>query len=89
MPGQESAEVQITGSYRVLQYGEIRIHNGHLQSGRRKIRNCGVCSKGLEGALATVVVDKPRVEEPSVAKGDGADKERDAALPSDPWDRES
>ncbi len=79
-PNDES--VQSESGDRVLSLGAVRVHNGHLQSGRTITKGCVVCSEGLEGFMASA----PKVKEkPEVAEGDGADSEEDAALASGSW----
>ncbi len=69
--------VQSPGRDRVLRFGAVRIHNGHLQSGRQVTNGCPVCTEGLESALAAVAAPEREAE---VDKGDGGDEEDDAAL---------
>ena len=65
----------------VLRFGAVRIHNAHLQSGKLTRDACGVCSEGLEGAVAA----PPKVEEPAkadeVAEGGGDHEEGDTSSP--------
>jgi len=79
MSGPEQEQVQSFGGVWLLQYGAIVFHNDHIQSGRRKAARCGVCSKGLEGAMATVKEDSAGPIEEPVAESDGVDKEGDSA----------
>ena len=74
-PNDES--VQSEGDYRVLNFGAVRIHNGHLQSGKRTTLGCRVCQKGLEGVMETPA----RREKPAeVAPRDGGHEKDDPAL---------
>lgn len=85
MPRQNDIVVQGTGDDRMLSFGNVRVHNNHIQSGRSFSLGCHVCSEGLEGALSTL----PTVEVKSeVAKSDGVDEEEDATPSSgsgDDW----
>lgn len=68
--------VQSPGGDRVLRFGAVRLHNGHIQSGRAHLHGCAICSSQLEGALETVAP----VQKPKVAESDGGDKEGDTPL---------
>ncbi len=85
MQKQNDLVVQGSGQHWMLSFGAVRIHNDHVQGGRRTITGCSVCEEGLGGALAaTTRVEKP-LDGEKVVEGDGADKEGDAASPPDPW----
>ena len=86
MPRQDDQFVQGEGDDRRLSFGAVRVHNGHLQSGRRVTAGCIICVEGLEGALAEVTPPKRPAE---VAEGDGADEEEDSALASGGWPRDA
>ena len=77
MQGQDVESVQSSGGNRVLRFGTVRVHNGHLQNGITTTPGCPVCSEGLESALAPVA---PRAKDPEVVEGDGGDEEDDPAL---------
>lgn len=65
------------GRGRYLRVGPLLFHNRHLQGGRKTARGCGVCAKGLEGAMAPV--EKRRGAEVPLVEGDRADGEETAA----------
>ncbi len=77
MSRQDDESVQGPGGDRVLNFGAVRVHNGHLQSGRTVTVGCLICSEGLEGALAT---PPPPAEEPEVVKSNGGDESGDPTL---------
>ena len=79
MPRQNDVLVQSEGGDRMLSFGAVRVHNGHLQSGRKVVRGCDICTQGLEGAMAP---DATFEEKPEVAESDGGDEEDDPALAS-------
>ncbi len=83
MSGSEHEQVQSNRSTRRLNFSAMLLHNDHLQSGRRKVNSCGVCRTGLESVLETVPQEIPRDEKVGDSKGDGANEEGDAPLPSD------
>lgn len=87
MPGQEHGKVQEHSEDRVLQYGALNVHYAHLQRGFKKARGCGVCSKGLEGLLASPAQESAGDEKPADSAGDGVDEKGDPALPRDLWGR--
>ena len=82
MPRQDVDAVQSAGGDRLLDFGSVRVHNGHLQSGVTATTGCRVCQEGLEGFMATTPAPK---EKPKVAEGDGTDAEDDSALASSRW----
>ena len=85
MPGQNDEVVQGEGDVRYLSLGAMRIHNGHVEAGRTRLKSCRICSEGLEGTVETSKdlgsVDA-RVE---VVESHGGDEERDAALAYGLW----
>ena len=74
--------VQSPGGDRVLKFGAVRVHNGHLQTGVSTTRGCSVCSQGLEGVMEAVAESE---KEPEVVKGNGSDSEDDAPLALSSW----
>lgn len=80
MPGPAVEQVQNARGARVLNFGALRIHNVHLQSGRTDSRGCRVCSEGLASVLAKVEDGGSR--EPPVAESGGTDEEETAPPPS-------
>ncbi len=78
MQRQESEAVQKHGDVRMLDVGAVLVHNNHLQGGFRTSRACGVCSKGLAGAYASLEKTQPVGKPTGVSEGNGKDKEGDA-----------
>ncbi len=64
---------------RRLNFGAVRLHNSHLQSGLKNKQGCGLCSQGLEGITSPVMEAKRPDPKPEVDQGDGGDAERDPA----------
>ena len=78
----DDLSVQSSSGDRLLRFGSVRVHNGHLQSGRAVTAGCDICSAGLEGFME----EAPAAEEkPEVVEGDGGDKEGDPALAHGSW----
>lgn len=69
---------------RVFATRKLVLHNRHVALGRRHSKGCALCAGGV-GALVTTVTAE-RKDEPDVVEGDGTDKERPAAPPSDNWE---
>ncbi len=67
---------------RRLSLRAVLFHDNHVQNGPRKHEGCGVCRKGLEGALEAVTEAGARRGSDEVAKGGGADPEAPAASAS-------
>ncbi len=85
MPRQNDESVQSKGQHRVLNFGAVRFHNGHLQSGDTFTRGCNVCQEGLAGAMEEVE-EKPVAAEPAeVAESDGSDEKDDSSLAYGSW----
>ncbi len=68
---------------RLLKIGPLRIHDSHIQMGRRSAVDCGVCAEGLDGALAKVEAPEGPSGKDAVVEGHGGDGEGDAAPPLD------
>lgn len=66
----------------VLALRPLRIHNSHVQMGKRYLVGCSLCQGTMEGAIEEQYFT-PKAA--GVDEGAGVDKERDAALPPDPW----
>ncbi len=77
MSGQNDKPIQSTGQHRVLNFGAVRVHNRHLQSGRQTGRGCGVCEGELEGFMA---LSTGRDKSDEMAPGDGANEKGDSSL---------
>lgn len=82
MSGQTDSGVSFEGTDRVLDFGGVLTHNRHIQSGRKIVSSCGVCTEGLEGALEAVPQVVP---EAALAEGDGDDEKEGAPPPSGGW----
>ena len=79
MQRQAEGAVQGESGGRMLSFRAVRVHDRHLQAGRVNQPSCGICSSGLEGAMAEAAW-QPIVEAP-VVTSDGGDEERDTASP--------
>ncbi len=84
LSGSTAGAVPGSGRDRRLNFRAVRIHNSHLQGGKSQAIGCGVCGKGLEGALP--LVEKKQVPGAEVAQGDGVDQEEHAPPSSSRWD---
>lgn len=88
MPEQNAKPVQGSGGEWVLNFGQVRVHNSHLQSGSAHRVGCGLCEKGLAGIMEVAEGERSRASEAEVVEGDGADKAKDSASsPGDGSDR--
>ncbi len=85
MPGEKQSEVQSYSEERSIDYGAVRIHDDHLQSGLRKVKRCRLCSEGLGGFYAPPREAQSVDEKPGVVKSGGADEKEDAALAPVDW----
>ena len=77
--GQADVSVHDESGGRRLSLRSVLVHDRHLQNGSGKAEGCGICSKGLEGALETVKEDRARRGGDEVAPSGGADEKRATA----------
>ena len=70
-----------------LSFRAVRIHNSHLQGGIGVAASCGICEKGLGGAVEKIEVVAKPVKADAVDQSDGTDKKGDTASPYDDWAR--
>lgn len=84
--GPDGRLVQSEGGDWRLSLRAVRLHNSHLQSGRRSSKGCPICgAAGLEGALAPVEEERAADSKDEVAAGDGSDEKGDAASSPGSW----
>ncbi len=84
MQGSGQGGVPSQGELRVLDFGAVRLHQRHIQGGRRTVSECRLCEEGLAG-ISQVVERKPAPVEAKVAEDHGGDEEEDASPPLDSW----
>ncbi len=82
--GQADGPVHNESRGRRLSLRAVLFHDNHLQAGHRSAEKCGICSKGLEGALAPSEESRPPRGGDEVVEGGRADqKDAAASSPSD------
>lgn len=62
---------------RVLNFGQVRVHNRHIQSGKLTSPTCAMCVDGLESAIAPIETFRAPSGTVELASGDGANKDGD------------
>jgi hypothetical protein len=75
--GQDRGAVQDVSVVRKLNLRALRVHNAHLEVGRRSSGGCSICGQGLAGLLAEVETGRQR--EIRVDKSSGTDEEGTAS----------
>lgn len=86
MQKQTGRTVQGAGLDRRLSFSAVRVHNDHLQSGRRTGSACPICENGLGGALETIEETRAPDSSDEVATDSGTDEEEDAPPSPRTWD---
>ncbi len=85
MQGQTESTVQDEGADRRLKVRPLRVHNNHIQAGRREVASCVVCKKGLASLMEEIAATRARDSKDEVPAGGGTDKEGDAPSPPGDW----
>ncbi len=85
MPRENESIVQGESFDWRLSFRSVRIHNNHLQMGRKESKSCSVCSHGLGGLMERVEEVKKPDKADEVAKSDGTDDKPDATSSYDAW----
>lgn len=81
MSGSIDKPVSRASGDRVLDFGAVRIHNNHIQSGQTTRTACAVCGQGMEAVFSTPQEVPARDTPDEVVPGDGDDKTGDAPPP--------
>ncbi len=68
-----------------LSFGAVRVHNSHLQGGKSRQQGCGICEKGLGGAMAKIEGEGKSDSEDEVVEGDGVDEKANTSPSYSDW----